>query len=86
MAKVGNIIVEIEIILSAFVGIVCGAVGVWLWQKRVIKNLESTFNEKLEKQRLENQSLSVTLAESKGTMQSMESTFTQRIKDLQENF
>ena len=82
----GNIIVEIEIILSAFVGIVCGAVGVWLWQKRVIKNLESTFNEKLEKQRLENQSLSVTLAESKGTMQSMESTFTQRIKDLQENF
>ncbi|WP_276897651.1 DNA recombination protein RmuC [Helicobacter japonicus] len=86
VAKVGNIIVEIEIILSAFVGIVCGAVGVWLWQKRVIKNLESTFNEKLEKQRLENQSLSVTLAESKGTMQSMESTFTQRIKDLQENF
>lgn len=82
----GNIIVEIEIILGAFIGIVCGAVGVWLWQKRVIKNLESTFNEKLEKQRLENQSLSVTLAESKGTMQSMESTFTQRIKDLQENF
>lgn len=82
----GSIIVEIEIVLSAFVGIVCGAVGVWLWQKRVIKNLESTFNEKLEKQRLENQRLSVTLAESKGTIQSMESTFTQRIKDLQENF
>ena len=90
----------IEILLGGIVGLICGAMGMWLWQRKIIKALESAFNEKIEKQRLENQSLnekleqqrvgnqslSVALAESKGAIQSLESTYKQRFLDMQEGF
>ena len=73
-------------VFCGIAGLVCGAFGAWIWHKKALKTLESAHNEKIQNQILENQSLSVALAESKGIITSLESAFTQRFADLEKGF
>ncbi|WP_300743464.1 DNA recombination protein RmuC [uncultured Helicobacter sp.] len=75
-----------EMISIGCIGLICGALGMWIWQKSTLKALKSTYQYEIEQYKTQIQSLSTSLTQAQSNMQMIESSSTQRLEDMQRHF
>ncbi|WP_300972086.1 hypothetical protein, partial [uncultured Helicobacter sp.] len=62
-----------EMISIGCIGLICGALGMWIWQKSTLKALKSTYQYEIEQYKTQIQSLSTSLTQAQSNMQMIES-------------